>query len=389
MYTAFPTRQQRIKVRSCRHSFTGSYLLIDTLAYKGNSDAVVQRLRRLYAGSAQDQIFASFEIPSAALRRFRQDHSESFCDYPDPLARTCFWDDLLRERVHLDDDSLPSAYLSEFDQGLYGGLVGGEVRFMAHPENGWISSMVPPLLPDWSELDSLAFEESAPWWQLYLRQLEIFGQAAAGRFGISHFILINGLNFAFELVGASKTYLSLFENPEAVRKAIDLAYRLNVAVQEAFFEIAPSYRGGTFSNMVQWMEGRIVSESVDPFHMTSVDCFEQWGRGPVQRMFDHFDGGVLHLHGNGRHLLEAVRSIHGLKAVQLGDDRGFVPAIDILPELRARSGDLPLVVHAEYTVFLERLNKHELPGGIFYKVQNAPDSDSANRLMDVIRSYRT
>ncbi len=362
---------------------------METLAYKANADQVVQRLRQLYARSAQDQIFASFEIPSAALIRFRQDHSDSFCDYPDPRARSRFWDDLLRERVHLEDDSIPSAYLSEFDQGLYGGLVGGEVRFMAHPENGWISSMVPPLLRDWSQLDSLSFEESNPWWERYQRQLEIFAETAAGRFGISHFILINGLNFAFELVGASRTYLSLFENPEAVRKAIDLAYHLNVTVQEAFFEKAPCYQGGTFSNMVQWIAGRIVSESVDPFHMTSAECFEQWGRGPVQRMFDRFDGGVLHLHGNGRHLLEAVSSIQGLKAVQLGDDRGFIPAIEILPEVRARSGDLPLVVHAEYAAFVEKLTKHELPGGIFYKVQNPPDFDTAKRLTDVIRGYRT
>ena len=359
-----------------------------TLTFKTNADEVEQRLRCLYGRAAQDQIFASFEIPSAALCRFRQDYPDSFCDYPDPRVRIRFWDDLLRERSSLDDDSLPSAYLSEFDQGLYGGLVGGEVRFMAHPENGWISSMVSPLLRDWSELDSLAFEESTPWWKLYLQQLEIFAEGATPKFGISHFILINGLNFAFELVGASKTYLSLFENPEALRKAIDLAFHLNVTVQEAFFEKTPCYQGGTFSNMVQWIPGRIVSESVDPFHMTSVDCFEQWGRSPVQRMFDHFDGGVLHLHGNGRHLLEAVCSIQGLKAVQLGDDRGFLPAIEVLPELRAHVENLPLVVHVEYTVFLEKLNKHKLPGGIFYKVQNAPDPDSVNRLMDTIRGYR-
>ncbi len=361
---------------------------MDTLAYKINSDEVAHRLRSLYGREAQDQIFASFEIPSVALRRFSQDYPDSFCDYPDPHTRIRFWDDLLKERISLNDDSLPSAYLSEFDQGLYGGLVGGDIRFMAHPENGWISSMVPPLLRDWSELDSLSFEESTPWWELYRRQLDIFAQGASSRFGISHFILINGLNFAFELVGASETYVSLYEDPDALRKAIDLAFHLNVTVQEAFFEKMPCYQGGTFSNMVQWIAGRIVSESVDPFHMTSVDCFEQWGRGPVQRMFDHFDGGVLHLHGNGRHLLEAVCSIRGLKAVQLGDDRGFPPAIEILPELRARAGDLPLVVNAEYTVFLEKLNKHGLPGGMFYKVQNAPDRDSVNRLMKTVRSYR-
>jgi hypothetical protein len=361
--------------------------LIESLAYKANPDAILHRLRCLYERAAQDQIFASFEIPSPTLLKFRQDYRDSFCDYPNPHERIRFWDELLRERSGLEDDSIPSAYLSELDQGLYGGLVGGEVRFMAHPENGWISSMVPPLLREWTELDSLAFKESSPWWNLYMRQLESFAEGAAGKFGISHFILINSLNFAFELVGATRTYLSLSENPEAIQKTIEIAFQLNMTVQAAFFEKVPCFRGGTFSNMVQWVPGRIVSESVDPFHMTSVEYFEEWGRVPVQRMFDQFDGGVLHLHGNGRHLLEAVCSIRDLKAVHLGDDRGFPPAIEVLPELRSRAGNLPLVVNVEYPVFLDKLNMHELLGGVFYKVQNAPGPDGVNRLMDVVRRY--
>jgi len=359
------------------------------LIYKPNAGAIVQRLDRLYRRAAQDQIFASFEIPITALIGFRKEYSDTFCDYPDPHQRILFWDELLRERSALEDDSVPSAYLSEFDQGLYGGLVGGEVRFMAHPENGWISSMVPPLLKSWSEFDSLSFEQSTPWWELYRRQLAIFSEGAEGKFGISHFILIDSLNFAFELVGATNTYLSAIEDPVSVRKAIGFAFDLNVAVQAAFFEKVPAYQGGTFSNMVQWIPGRIVSESVDPFHMTSVDFFEQWGREPVQRMFDRFDGGVLHLHGNGRHLLEAVCTLRGLKAILLGDDRGFLPAIEALPELRSRAGDLPLVVHVDYPIFQDKLHKRKLPGGVFYKVQNAPDPNTANRLMDAVRDYRS
>ncbi len=361
---------------------------MNSLAYKPDAHAVLERLHHLYERAAQDQICASFEIPCAALDRFRQRYPHGYCDYPDPHDRLRFWDTLLKQRSPVHDDSIPSAYLSEFDQGLYGGLLGGDVRFIAHPDNGWISSMVPPLLEDWPQFDSLLIDRSHPWFQRYLRQLEIFRRGAAGKFGISHFILIDSLNFVFELLGATRTYLSLFENPEMVRKAIDFAFQLNVTVQDAFFENVPLFRGGTFSNMVQWMPGRIVSESVDPFHMTSVDYFEQWGRAPVQRMFDQFDGGVLHLHGNGRHLIEAVCSLRNLKALQLGDDRGFPPAIEMLPQLRARAGDLPLVVHADYPTFLDKLTRHELPGGVFYKVERVPDSDAANRAMESVRAYR-
>jgi len=358
------------------------------LAYKPSADEVLTRLRLLYQRRAQDRIFAAMEVPSAALAQFRGQYAAGYCDYPDLSTRAAFWDGLLSERRAIEDDSIPSAYLSELDQGLYGGLLGGAVQFMSHPESGWISSMVAPLLKDWSDLDRLRFDPAHPWFQRYLRQLNVFTEAAAGKFGISHFILIDGLNFVFELVGATKTYLSLFECPEMVRRAIELAFDLNVEVQETFFHEVPLLEGGTCSNMVQWIPGRIVSESVDPFHMTSVDYFEQWGREPVERILGRFEGGVLHLHGNGRHLLQSVRSIKGLKAIFLGDDRGFPPAFEVLDDLRARAGDVPLVLQVAFDAFAEKLRQHRLTGGVFYRVQSVPHVEAANRCMEQVRAYR-
>ena len=112
---------------------------------------------------------------------------------------------------------MPAAYLSELDQGIYGGLLGADVRFMANLATGWISSMAPPLLADWSEFDCLRFDAEHPWWRRYLRQLDAFIDASHGKWCISHFILIDSLNFVFELIGATRTYLSLDERPEMVR----------------------------------------------------------------------------------------------------------------------------------------------------------------------------
>ena len=77
-------------------------------------------------------------------------YGEGFCQYPDVSERIAFWDEHLRELAALEDDNLPVAYLSEMDQGLYGGLLGGEAQFLSDPATGWISSMVKPLLKDWS-----------------------------------------------------------------------------------------------------------------------------------------------------------------------------------------------------------------------------------------------
>lgn len=361
---------------------------MDTLAYKPGLDEVLNRLRLLYNRRAEDCIFAEFQVPSAALAEFAGQYPDGYCDYPDPGDRVRFWDKLLAERAAVQDDSVPSAYLSEMDQGLYGGLLGGQIQFMSHPDTGWISSMVAPLLRDWSEFDRLELDTSHAWFDRYRKQMEIFTAAAAGKWAISHFILIDGLNFVFELVGATNTYLSLDERPELVRRAVELAFQLNVAVQEAFFQTVPLVRGGTASNMVQWVPGRVVSESVDPFHMTSVAYFERWGRGPIQRIFDHFDGGVLHIHGNGRHLLETVCTLRGLRAIFMGDDRGFPQAFDIAATLRARAGDTPLVMQVGFEPFVEHLRAHHLPGGVCYKVQDAPDVATANRVMEEVRAYR-
>lgn len=332
-----------------------------------------------------DQICAVMEVPSRALAEFAATHASGYCDFPDVVQRARFWDSCLRERVQLDDDSIPSAYLTEMDQGLYGGLIGGDVRFLCDPASGWISSMVPPVLQDWSQLERLSMDPAHPWFRRYRAYLDDFVDAARGKFGISHFILISGLNFVFELVGATDTYLALTDRPATVQRAMDLGCAINLAVQEAFFDTVPLLAGGTCSNMAQWVPGRVVSESVDPFHMTSVSCFERWGRENVERIFARFDGGVLHLHANGRHLLDRVATLRGLKAVSLMDDRGFESAFAFLPHARQRARDLPLVVSAEYPAFCEALRRRELTGGVLYRVRNVPDSDTANRLMDRLR----
>ena len=360
------------------------------LAYKPNAAEVTDRLRSLYERRAGDRIFATMGVPSPTIAEFQRRHPDTACDYPDPAQRARFWDELCSERRAVEDDSMPAAYLSEFDQGLYGGLLGGDVRFMCHPESGWISSMVPPLLDDPSQFDALSsrFERSHPWWQRYLKQMEIFVAKGAGKWGISHFILIDGLNFVFELLGATEAYLSVDRWPERVRRAIDFAFDLNLEVQQAFFDCVPSLHGGTLSNFAQWIPGRVVSESLDPFHMTSVEYFEQWGRQPAERILRAFDGGVIHIHGNGRHLLEAAASIKGLKAMLLLDDLGFPQAFDVVEQLNSRTGEVPIAVLAGFDEFSDRLQRRTLPGGVLYQVQGVPDVATANRWMEKVRAYR-
>lgn len=350
--------------------------------------ARIARLRSLYERTAGDRIFARMSVRGPTLARFATEHAAGYTERPDLGERAAFWDAVLRERMAVEDDAIPCAYLSEQDQGLYGGMVGGDVQYMAHPENGWISSMVPPILADLSDLDGLRIDRGGQTLRYFEESLAVIGRQASGRFGISHFILIDSLNFVFELVGATRTYMAVEDEPERVRQAIDFAFGLNVTVQRKFFESVPLLEGGTCSNMAGWLPGKVVSESVDPFHMTSVGYFERWGREPVERILGEFDGGVIHIHGNGRHLLPAVSSIRGLKAVALFNDKGYAPAIIEARRLQSGTGDLPLIVSAEFVDFVAAYERGQLTGGTLFLIEGVPDATTANQWMEKIREWR-
>lgn len=87
-------------------------------------DEALERLQTFIGRKAPDRIFAAFPVESDALNRFRQEavHENG---YPDPAERVTFWADHLAQCDDVRDDTVPAAYLSEFDQGLYGGLCGG------------------------------------------------------------------------------------------------------------------------------------------------------------------------------------------------------------------------------------------------------------------------
>ena len=361
-----------------------------TLGYKVNTSDTLDRLRSLYENRDHSKIFACMNIPNKHLEEFNKNNIAGICNYPDPSKRILFWDNVLRERINLLDDSIPSAYLSEMDQGLYDGLFGGEVRFLSdsnESNTGWISSRISPIINDLEELNKLKFDKSHKWYKRYINQLEIFIKGGTNKFGISHLILIDGLNFIFELIGATKTYLSLIGKPEFVYKAIDFAFNLNVKIQTDFFNRVPLLDNGTFCDDAEWIPGKVVSESIDPFHMTSVEYFEKWGREPVERIFNKFDGGILHIHGNGRHLLRAVSTIKGLKAIYVCDDRGFPSAFNVLKEIKNKTGSIPLIVEVEQKDFCRDLEEHNLIGGVLYKVNQVTDIEYANQLMGKVRRY--
>lgn len=359
-----------------------------TLQYKPNAVEVVQRLTSLWGRQARDQIFARIEVPSPALQEFAATHADGETTYPDPHERIDFWDRHLRSEAAVEDDWMPIAYLSEFDEALCAALIGGEMRFMTHAAIGWVSSMSPPCLSDLSGVDDLKIDPDHPVMQRLEAQCRIFAEGARGKFGVAPYIVIDALNFVAETRGMTQAFLDVMDSPEETKRLMQFALELNIFTQERTFDLLDDFMGGAFVNMGSWAPGRCVLFSVDAYHMARPDYFEEWGRPYIQPLLDHFDGGLLHLHSNGRHLLETVSSMPGLQCVMLLDEDWSSRVYDELPEHHQKANGVPLVVMCHWEEFLRDLNAHALLGNVFYRVSGCPSADEANRAMEKVRAYR-
>ena len=358
------------------------------MLYKRNYREVIARLNSLYSGGGKRNIYAQMKIPNPVIERMKREMKDGPVSCPDLNERADFWDRVLSVYTDLEDDSIPSVYLTEVDQGLDGGMLGGEVRFILDTSSGWISSMVPPFAQSSEDIYKYRIDLTNKWYRFYDEQLSVYKKKAAGKFGVSHFCSIDGLHLLAEMRGFTETFYEIIDNPDTCRTIIDFAYKLALTLQNRFFEVNGLFEGGTCSNMAQWLPGRCISDSVDMYHLANADLFEEWGRRPLQKFIDNFDGAVLHAHSNGHHLIEHISSIKNLKAIYLADDEWVPPFYLDLHKLDPLRRDVPLVVSIPFEAFTDMLMKRELLPNVFYMVNGVPDIDTANLLMKDVVAYK-
>ena len=351
----------------------------------------INRLNELLTGRGMDRVYAIMPQRNPVIAEYAAGHQAGEVPFPDIEERAQFWTRVCAAHpAGLLDDSVPNCYLWEFDQGLIGGVLGADVRMLCEPASGHITSMTKPLAHNLEEALQARWDESSIWWRRYIGQMDVFARAAARNgFGISHMTVLSGLNFLLELCGATDAYLALIDEPALAREVMAYSVRINQIIQRAFFDHVPLYAGGTASYAIQWMPGRVIAESVDSFHMTSVDWFEEHGRWILEQTVQPFDGMMMHLHANGLHLLQGVSTVSKLQIITLGDDVTVPFRIyERLAELDKLRGPVPLAASIPCAVFEERLNAGTLTPNVLYYVQDVAGVDAANRLMERVRAYR-
>ena len=360
---------------------------------KTNKQEAVGRLKTLCAKRGEDQVFARMHVPLPA--DLRDDLSRRAAalpagEMPGAELMLPLWDEYLAFYDGVEDDSVPSIYPRQYDQGIYGTLFGAEMAFNSAETPGWASSGSRPLEGrTYDELVQLALNPDDEWLQRMEKDLRYFATASSGPRGVSVAITIDALNLCQQIRG-NDTFLDLYDQPDELRRFLQAAVDLNInVVERQRAAIGSTYEGGVYDFFnAGWMPDGGIPMSVDCYNLCSADVYSEFGRPYQQQLIDHFGGGNFHLHGNGRHLLPELAKLRGCVMCLVSDDGSDTAAFDDLAAIKRQAGPVIPVVGCAREAFIGRLREGSLVGGVYYTVGPLETVNAANRLMEHVRAYR-
>jgi hypothetical protein len=361
---------------------------------KRNQADAISRLKALYEKKAENQIFARMWVPMPDGLRERLKALVSRIHPGElPTGEQVFpvWDEYLRHFEAIEDDWVPAIYPWQYDQGIYGTLFGAKLHVNPSGPPGCASSASLPLAgASYDDLIRLAVPPCDEWVRRLEKDLRYLSSQSQGQWGVAVPITIDGLNLAQQIRG-NDFLLDLYDCPADLKRFLQAGVRLNIdLVERARAAIGPQLTDGVcdFFNG-GWMPGRSVPMSVDCYNLCRADVYAEFGRPYQQQLIDHFGGGNFHLHGNGRHLLVEMARLKGCVAASIANDGSKVRAMDDLENIKRQAGAITPFVSCEADEFVRRLQERSLVGGVYYVVSPVPSVEDANRLMELVRGYRS
>jgi len=346
--------------------------------YKPNLERTLERRRAFYQREMLDQVLVCFSVdglPRVSHLRF----------VPDYVQMCQVQVDYFEARRELDDDWVPLAQ-THFGMGLFGAIFGSEIVWRPESATSWSR---PPFQEEWPDdyAERLRFDPHHPLVDLVRRSIRHHREHSRGRFGVGVLETIDALNLVNELRGATQGFMDLYLHPDIVRDVMELGVQWNIEWLEMQMEEAGPFAGG-WASLADWFPWRTVWLSVDAYGSCKLETYVEMGREFMQRLIDHFGYGWQHLHSDGVRLLPEIVKLRNLVGIQIGEDVGYPRPFEIVRELQAVAGTVPLQIGCTWQEFRAGLEDGTLAGGVEYHVSGAPSVSAANRLAAQAREYR-
>ena len=368
------------------------------LTQKINTEEIIERRRRFFAGEMRDQILLSvhglqnykYNSPAAAMERAL--NLPVYGEWIDslPPAETLVNGELagIGDFLEIEDDHLPviDPY-RHFGHVSMIGAMGFNVRYFSQLCR--IGSDTPDRVSSVDELLNVQMPlKNNPLLDKIASYIATYKQKGCEQILLSPYVMMDGLHVLTQLRGYETAYLDLYDNPDTVHRFFEHITGITASFFDFMTEQNGSYRGGWVCDRVDWTPGRCISLNLDDYLACANDIFIEFGAPWMQRLIDHAGFGLIHYHTPDPRVLRDVVKLKNI-AIQIGSDPVLPEPIETITELRKITGDIPLTwIRIKRDDFLKRIKEKTLPGGIEYVIENALDIDDACRLAEIARAYK-
>jgi hypothetical protein len=294
-----------------------------------------------------------------------------------------------RYTYHNPDDSLVTIIpVVELEGAIETLMLGGKARYWGTRLHTW-SDPTAPLIQDYSTFHWRLPEEENIWFQRYLECYRFMARHAGNDFALAFAAEYDGMNLAVQLRGAEQAYMDMYDQPENLQRLLDYALGLHIYLYGRVEEIVGAHNKALYADhlLAQYRVDVQPNKSVDAYSLCRPGTLRRWGMAQIARFIDYVGGANLHIHQNGRHVIEEVTEIPGWREARFTDGPGWPRTFDMRWELRRRMKDIPIVIRCTEDELLAGMGQRDLPGNARY-VLSTGGLDQARRIMDKVYAYR-
>ncbi len=317
----------------------------------GNDPAKVERYRRFWNRAPTDRPLVGF----STMTWFPLDEFSASAAWPQNAGLTPgmvhpedFLDEheaKLREGEIMDDDMIRGACAS---QAVFWccGTLGCTMRIL--PGNVVCEDR---LLP-WEECLGMKVDLEHPWFRKYVEYTDALIRRAAGRFPVSHGMLMGPLDYAVALRGHEQIVFDMMEEPENAARLLREMGDVFLLFTKDIWRRIPTYLGGHYDAQYRlWAPGTTARMQEDAIAVMSPALYREFIQPVDRAIAANFEYPFIHLHATSMIVLDELLEIREIKAFEVNQDIGGPAFRDMLPYLRKiqRAG-MPLILRGELSV---------------------------------------
>ena len=317
---------------------------MSALQYKPTIETTMQRLAAFWSKELVDRppIRIRYPVPGMSDEQWPKAGV-------DPVELYEYWDNLCRLRADFADDEIPALQL-DMGPGFMGGVMGSRVWY----DHG--TTWSEHSLSDLSALDELAavsVAEGNSWIERLVNAAGFFGKKSAGKCAVAVAMLTGPGDVMTALRGPGELCTDLFENPAGMRRLAEICTAALEDTARIQFDSVPSYNGGYVDNYNIWTPGRSAYFADDFSILLSAEQYREFFYPYDCRTAEIFNTPWLHVHSGGARLVPEFRTIPGLRAIQIVNDRPAGPTVsELLPIFK--------LIQQQHCLLLRKYSREEL-----------------------------